>query len=49
MRSRTDRFTGTFSDDRDTIRALEQLDADRRWQPWMEVTLTREELADPRV
>jgi hypothetical protein len=42
MRSASDRFTGTFSDDRETIRGhWEQLGDGGRWQPWMEVTLTK--------
>jgi Protein of unknown function (DUF1579) len=43
MRSRNDRFTGTFSDDRNIIRGhWEALDSDSNWQPWMEITLTKE-------
>lgn len=42
MRSASDRFTGTFSDDGNTIAGhWEQLDDDQRWQPWMQITLTR--------
>jgi hypothetical protein len=42
MRSPADRFTGTFSDDGNTITGhWEQLDSKENWQPWMEVTLTR--------
>ena len=42
MRSAHDRFTGTFSDDRNTIDGQwEQLDDEDAWQPWMEVTLTK--------
>jgi hypothetical protein len=42
MRSRTDRFTGTFSADGETITGhWEQVDGDGRWTPWMEVTLSR--------
>jgi hypothetical protein len=42
MRSRADRFTGTFSHDGNTITGQwEQLDDDQRWQPWMQITLTR--------
>jgi hypothetical protein len=42
MRSPADRFTGTFSDDGNTITGhWEQLDSEENWQPWMEVTLTR--------
>jgi hypothetical protein len=43
MRSATDRFTGRFSDDGATIVGQwERLDEGQSWQPWMEVTLTRE-------
>jgi hypothetical protein len=42
MRSRADRFRGTFSDDRSTITGhWEQLDPGGNWQPWMEITLTK--------
>jgi hypothetical protein len=42
MRSARDRFTGTFSDDGNTIDGhWEQLDDEDGWQPWMEVTLTK--------
>jgi Protein of unknown function (DUF1579) len=42
MRSATDRFTGTFSDDGNRITGRwERLDDETSWQPWMEVTLTR--------
>jgi Protein of unknown function (DUF1579) len=42
MRSATDRFTGRFSDDGNVIVGRwEQLDEEKRWQPWMEVTLTK--------
>jgi hypothetical protein len=42
MRSATDRFAGTFSDDRNTISGhWERLDDEQNWQPWMDVTLTR--------
>jgi hypothetical protein len=41
MRSATDRFTGSFSDDGNVITGhWEQLN-EENWQPWMEVTLTR--------
>lgn len=44
MRSARDRFTGTFSDDRNTITGhWELLDDEQNWQPWMEITLTRDE------
>jgi Protein of unknown function (DUF1579) len=43
MRSQSDRFTGTFSDDRSTIAGhWEQLDNQKHWRPWMEITLTRD-------
>jgi hypothetical protein len=43
MRSATDRFTGSFSDDGNTITGhWEQLDDEKNWQPWMEITLTRD-------
>lgn len=43
MRSQTDRFTGRFSADGNTITGhWEQLDNQKRWQPWMDVTLTRD-------
>jgi Protein of unknown function (DUF1579) len=42
MRSSSDRFTGTFSDDGGTIDGhWEQLDAEGNWRPWMEITLTK--------
>jgi Protein of unknown function (DUF1579) len=42
MRSRSDRFTGRFSDDGNTITGeWELLDDDQRWQPWMQITLKR--------
>lgn len=42
MRSRADRFTGTFSHHGNTITGQwEQLEDDQRWQPWMQITLTR--------
>jgi Protein of unknown function (DUF1579) len=43
MRSAADRFTGRFSDDGDTITGhWEQLDVEEKWQPWMDITLTRQ-------
>jgi hypothetical protein len=43
MRSRSDRFTGTFNDERNVIRGhWEALDENSKWQPWMDITLTRE-------
>jgi hypothetical protein len=42
MWSAADRFTGTFSEDGDTITGhWERLDDEGGWQPWMNVTLTR--------
>ena len=43
MRSGTDRFTGTFNHERDVITGhWEALDDYSTWQPWMNITLTRE-------
>ena len=43
MRSKTDRFTGTFSDDCEIIAGLwESLDDDSSWRPWMDITLTKQ-------
>lgn len=43
MRSQTDRFTGRFSADGNTVTGhWEQLDDQKTWQPWMDVTLTRD-------
>jgi hypothetical protein len=43
MRSQTDRFTGRFSADGNTVTGRwEQLDDQKTWQPWMDVTLTRD-------
>jgi hypothetical protein len=43
MRSDRDRFTGTFNDKRDVITGhWEALDEDSNWQPWMDITLTRQ-------
>ncbi len=42
MSSATDRFMGRFSGDGNVIAGRwEQLDEDRSWLPWMEVTLTK--------
>jgi len=41
MSSRTDRFTGTFSDDGNLITGHWELLDGRDWRPWMEITLTR--------
>jgi hypothetical protein len=44
MRSSSDRFTGSFSADGNTITGhWESLDERSGWQPWMEITLTKEE------
>jgi Protein of unknown function (DUF1579) len=44
MRSRSDRFTGTFSEDGGTITGhWESLDDDGEWRPWMDITLTRQD------
>jgi hypothetical protein len=43
MRSEKDRFTGTFSDARDIMTGhWEALDDDSSWQPWIDITSTRE-------
>jgi Protein of unknown function (DUF1579) len=43
MRSAADRFAGRFSEDGNTIIGRwHRLDAEQKWQPWMEITLTRE-------
>jgi hypothetical protein len=43
MRSDRDRFIGTFNDERDVITGhWEALDEDSNWQPWMDITLTRQ-------
>jgi hypothetical protein len=43
MRSASNRFTGTFNDDLTVITGhWEALDADSKWQPWMDITLTKE-------
>jgi hypothetical protein len=43
MRSGRDRFTGTFNDERDLITGhWEALDDDADWQPWMDITLTKQ-------
>jgi hypothetical protein len=42
MRSSTDRFNGTFNDERSLITGhWEALDENSTWRPWMDVTLTR--------
>jgi hypothetical protein len=43
MRSQTERFTGLFSDDGNTIEGhWESLDDDSHWQPQMDVTLIKQ-------
>ena len=43
MRSKGDRFTGTFNDDGNVITGhWELLDDDGNWQPWMDITLTKQ-------
>jgi hypothetical protein len=43
MRSDRDRFTGTFNGERDVITGhWEALDEESNWQPWMDITLTRQ-------
>jgi hypothetical protein len=43
MRSRTTRFTGVFSEDGNTITGhWELLDDGSNWQPWMDITLTKQ-------
>jgi hypothetical protein len=43
MRSKNDRFTGTFNDELNLITGhWDALDDDSKWQPWMDITLTRE-------
>jgi hypothetical protein len=43
MRGDTSRFAGTFSDDGAVITGhWELLDDDGRWQPWMDITLTKQ-------
>jgi Protein of unknown function (DUF1579) len=42
MRSKENRFTGTFNDDGTVITGhWELLDDDGTWQPWMDITLTK--------
>ena len=42
MSSPRDRFTGSFSEDGNTITGhWERLDEEETWQPWMEITLTK--------
>ena len=43
MRTETQRFAGSFSDDGDTITGhWELLDDDSNWRPWMDITRTRQ-------
>ncbi len=42
MRSKTTRFTGTFSDDRSVITGHWELRDSGDWQPWMDITLTKQ-------
>jgi hypothetical protein len=43
MHSRSDRFMGTFSHDRNRLTGgWDRLDEEERWRPWMEVSLTKE-------
>jgi Protein of unknown function (DUF1579) len=43
MRSNKDRFSGTFNDERNVITGhWDALDDDSTWQPWMDITLTKE-------
>jgi Protein of unknown function (DUF1579) len=42
MRSKRDRFTGTFNDERTVITGhWDALDDESNWRPWMDITLTR--------
>jgi hypothetical protein len=43
MRSRANRFTGTFSDDGDSITGHWELLEGSSWRPWMDITLTKQE------
>jgi hypothetical protein len=43
MRTEKDRFTGSFNEERNVITGnWEALDDDSNWQPWMDITLTRD-------
>jgi hypothetical protein len=43
MRSKTNRFSGTFNDERNLITGhWDALGGDSTWQPWMDITLTRQ-------
>lgn len=43
MRSKVNRFTGTFSDDGSSITGHWELLEGSTWRPWMDVTLTRQD------
>jgi catechol 2,3-dioxygenase-like lactoylglutathione lyase family enzyme len=42
MRSKADRFTGTFSDDGNAITGHWELHDGSSWHPWMDITLTKQ-------
>ena len=42
MRSKADRFTGTFSEDGNSITGQWELHDGSSWHPWMDITLTRQ-------
>jgi hypothetical protein len=43
MRSKKDRFTGTFNDEHNVITGhWDALDDDSNWQSWMDITLTKQ-------
>jgi catechol 2,3-dioxygenase-like lactoylglutathione lyase family enzyme len=42
MRSKADRFTGTFSDDGNSITGHWELHDGSSWHPWMDITLTKQ-------
>jgi hypothetical protein len=43
MRSASDRFTGTFNDERNVITGhWDAIDEHSSWQPWMHITLTKQ-------
>jgi len=43
MRSKANRFTGTFSDDGNSITGHWELLEGSGWRPWMDITLTRQD------
>lgn len=43
MRSNANRFTGTFSDDGNSITGHWELLEGSGWRPWMDITLTRQD------